>query len=110
MTPLPFDAGLERYQRQAEQLLEDWNAGDASAVQTIRRTHPRFLNPDIPWLPKNLTDEEVRRTAFDLADARLSVARWYDFENWPRLVEYVSAVTQTASPVFHFESAVEAVI
>src|SRR5206468_1495601 len=40
----------------------------------------------------------------------LAIARWYDFESWPRLAEYVEAVTQEGSPVSKFESAVEAVI
>ncbi|MBI3491766.1 MAG: ankyrin repeat domain-containing protein [Acidobacteria bacterium] len=38
------------------------------------------------------------------------MARWYDFESWPRLAEYVEDVTRDGSPVSKFESAVEAVI
>ncbi len=39
-----------------------------------------------------------------------TIARWYDFESWPRLAEWVDAVTRGDSPVSKFESAVEAVI
>ncbi|HYE85617.1 MAG TPA: ankyrin repeat domain-containing protein [Vicinamibacterales bacterium] len=43
-------------------------------------------------------------------EARLAVARRYDFLDWPHLVEYVKAVSDPQSPVYRFERAVEAVI
>ena len=109
-TPLPFRAGLEEYQQQAEQLLEAWTAGDPGAIEIVRHKHPRFVNPDIPWLPNNMSESDVRSATLELADAQLTLARCYDFESWPRLVEYVEAVTREGSPVSQFESAVEAVI
>jgi len=57
-----------------------------------------------------MSDVEVRSVALELLDAQLAIARFYDFESWPRLAEYVEAVTQEGSPVSQFESAVEAVI
>ena len=42
-------------------------------------------------------------------DASLALARWYDFADWPRLVEHVAAVSRPG-PVARFEAAVEAVI
>jgi len=110
ITPLPFRAGLEQYQRQAEELLEAWKAGDPGAIQVIRTKHPRFLDDRIPWLPKNLSDAEVRSALIELADAQLAVARCYDFADWPRLAQFVEAVSREGSPVSRFESAVEAVI
>jgi ankyrin repeat protein len=110
ITPLPFRASLEEYQKQAEELLEAWRAGDSGAIRIVRHKHPRFLDPTIPWLPKKLSDSEVRSATLDVADAQLTIARWYDFESWPRLAEYVEAVTRDGSPVSTFESAVEAVI
>src|SRR5688572_3466935 len=56
-----------------------------------------------------MTDEEARETPLDLDDARLAVARRYDFADWARLVEYVDAVRRPG-PVARFEAAVEAVI
>jgi ankyrin repeat protein len=108
--PLPFRADLPQYAQQAAGLLDAWCAGDPKAIEVVRRTHPRFLNPDIPWLPKKLSESEVRSEPLDLADARLAIARWYDFESWPRLAEHVGAVTQEGSPVSTFEAAVEAVV
>jgi ankyrin repeat protein len=110
LTPLPFQATLQQYREQAAALLEAWRAGDASAIQIVRHKHPRFLNPAIPWLPKRLSDAEVRSEAFDLLDAELTVARAYDFENWARLVDHVASVTDEGSAVWRFESAVEAVV
>ncbi len=73
--------------------------------------HPRFLDPHIPWLPKELSDvRSSRRHGSSCPTAQLIIARWYDFESWPRLAEYVEAVTLEGSPVSRFESAVEAVI
>jgi len=110
ITPLSFRSSLEEYQKQAEELFEALRAGDPGAIQLVRHKHPRFLDASIPWLPKNLSDSEVRSVTLELADAQLAIARWYDFESWPRLAEYVKAVSQEGSPVSKFESAVEAVI
>jgi hypothetical protein len=42
-------------------------------------------------------------------DARLTVARYYDFVDWRSLADYVNAVSREG-PFFEFESAVEAVV
>lgn len=110
ITSLPFRASLGEYQKQAEQLLEAWSAGDPAAIQIVRHRHPRFLDPHIPWLPKRMSESDVRRATLELPDAQLTIARWYDFESWPRLAEHVEAVTRDGSPVSKFESAVEAII
>jgi ankyrin repeat protein len=106
---LQFRAGLQEYARQAADVLEAWRAGDETALRIVKHKHPRFLNPEIPWLPKNLSDDDVRSATLDLTDTELVVARYYDFESWARLREYVEAVNQDGS-VWRFESGVEAVI
>ena len=108
--PLPFLSGLEQYEKQAEDLLDGHQSGDPQAIRLIHENHPRFLDAAIPWLPKNLADSEIQRTPFDLGDAHLAIARWYNFLDWVALSDHVEAVTQKDSPVFLFESAVEAVI
>ncbi len=110
LKPLPFRASLEEYQKQSEELLNAWRAGDPGAIRIIHENHPRFLDGKIPWLPKNLPDSEIRSATLELPDAQLTVARWYDFQSWPRLAEHVEAATRENSPVSKFESAVEAVI
>jgi hypothetical protein len=110
LKPLPYCCSLEQYQKQAQDLLEAWTDGDPGAIEFVKTKHPRFLRPDVPWLPKNLPEAELRSTALELAHMQLAVARWYDFQNWAALAEYVGAVTEENSPVHQFESAVEAVI
>jgi ankyrin repeat protein len=110
ITPRPFRAALEEYERQATDLLDAWRAGDPGAIQIVRHKHPRFLDSRIPWLPKQLSDAEVRSVELARPDAELTIARWYDFQDWSRLVEHVEAVSRDGSPVETFESGVEAVI
>ncbi len=110
LKPLPFRSALEQYQKQAEELLEAHRSGDPQAMRVLQENHPRFLDSKTPWLPKNLPDSEIQTAALALADAQLTIARWYSFQSWPALAEYVGAVTRDDSPVFQFESAVEAVI
>jgi ankyrin repeat protein len=109
-TPLPFRSPLQAYAAQADALLEAWRAGDPDATRFVREHHPRFLDERIPWLPKRLSDDEVRKVALDRADARLATARGYSFQGWERLAEWVEAVARDGSPVARFESAVEAVV
>ncbi len=108
-TPLPFRSALVEYEAQADALLEAWRAGDPEATRFFREHHPRFLDERIPWLPKRMSDEEVRSAALDRSDARLATARGYSFRDWGALVEWLEAVAHDG-PVARFESAVEAVI
>ncbi len=110
LKPLPFHSSLEQYQKQAEELLEAYRSGDAEAIRHFRHRHPRFLDPRIPWLPRQVSDAEIRSAGLELADAQLAIARWYDFRDWPALADYVEAVTRDHSTVCQFESAAEAVI
>ena len=108
--PLPFRSVLEEYQKQAAALLEGHRAGDPQALRIIHNEHPRFLDSRIPWLPKDLTESDLRSAPFDVADAELAIARCYDFQDWPALAEHVDSVLQDDSPVHQFEAAVEAVV
>ena len=110
LQPLPFRSALDQYHQQAVALLEGLRSGDSEAIRCFKERHPRFLDPKIPWLPRKLSDSEVRSAGLELADAQLAIARWYDFQGWPALAEYVAAVIQENSPVWQFESDVEAVI
>jgi len=110
MTALPFDTAIGGYEAQAAALLAGWRAGDKTAIALARQTYPKFLRDDITWLEKPMSDSQVRKTPFDLDDARLAVARWYQFLDWTALAAHVAAVTIQGSPVHQFEAAVEAVV
>jgi len=111
LPPLPFDAHLERYAAQAAQLLAAHRAGEREALRFFHEKHPRFLDSEIKWLARrDLTEADIRGAALDLDDARLALARSYDFRDWPALAEFAAAVAIDGSATQRFERAVEAVI
>jgi ankyrin repeat protein len=109
-SPLPLHAPLDAYDTQAAALLEAWHAGDAAAIRLFRERLPQFLRDDVPWLPRQMSDAEVRATSLDRDDARLAVARSYSFSDWQALAALVEAVQDPASPMGRFERAVDAVV
>ena len=104
-----FDSAVGEFERQAEELLAALRAGDNSAARVFHRLHPRFLDPAIPWLPLRVADGEIQEAALDLNDARLAVARGYDFLDWKALEEFATVLREDAA-VRAFEHAVEAVV
>ena len=108
-THLPFHAPLDQYQRQADALLAGWQAGEERAIRVFRSRHPKFLDDKIPWLERRMTDADARAIPLDGDDARLALARAYEYLDWSKLREHVEAMQQPG-PVRRFEQAVEAVI
>jgi ankyrin repeat protein len=106
---VPFRSPSSAYEQQAESLLAGHRAADPAAIDLFHRKHPRFLDEKIKWLPKSIAASEIVAAALSLDDARLAVARNYDFLDWPSLATWVEAVSQDG-PVLEFESAVEAVV
>jgi ankyrin repeat protein len=109
LQPVAFRSPLSAYERQAEGLLAGHRAADPAAIDLFHRKHPRFLDEKIKWRPKFIADSEIRDAPLSLDDARLAIARHYDFLDWPSLTDWVEAVSQDGT-VFAFESAVEAVV
>jgi ankyrin repeat protein len=107
---LPFDARLTQYDAQAHQLLGGHAGGDATAIEVLRNTLPRFLDPEVTWKPLHLSDGEIQAAPLTIDDARLALARAYSFRDWAALTMYVNEVSEPDSPVRQFEAAVEAVI
>ncbi len=106
---LPFRSPVSAYEQQAENLLAGHRAADPAAIDLLHRKHPRFLDEKIKWRPKFIPDSEIRDAALSLDDARLTIARFYDFLDWRALAAHVDAVTK-GGPVFEFEATVQAVI
>lgn len=107
---LSLRSELGEYAAQADQLLTGWRAGEVWALDVFHHLHPRFLDERIPWLQKRLTHDDIRAAPLDESDARLAVARGYDFADWDALEALVAAVRDTNSATFRFESAAECVI
>src|SRR5215469_8483534 len=109
LQPPPFRSPLSAYEHQADRLLAAHRAADPAAIDLFHRKHPRFLDETIKWRPKFIPDSEIRDAALSLDDARLAIARNYDFLDWSALADFVHAVSQEG-PVHEFEAAVEAVV
>jgi hypothetical protein len=109
LKPAPFRSPLSSYEQQAENLLAAHRAADPAAIDLFHRKHPDFLDEKIKWRPKFIPDSDIRDAALSLDDARLAIARTYDFLDWSALTAHVEAVRRDGS-VFEFESAVEAVV
>src|SRR6266852_178950 len=105
LQPVPFRSPRAAYERQAQSLLAGHRAADPTAIDLFHRKHPRFLDEKIKWRPKFIADSEIRDAALSLDDARLAVARYYDFLDWSSLTAHVEAVSQQGS-VQEFEAAV----
>jgi ankyrin repeat protein len=110
LSRLPFRATLADFSLQAAELLEAWRAGDADALEFFRQHHPRFRDEEVKWVARHVPVDDLRAAAFQMEDAQLAVARWYDFRDWDALSDWVHAVSQEGSQVERFESAVEAVV
>jgi hypothetical protein len=110
ITPLPSCAGLEQYKKQATDLVEAYRSGDSEATHYIRQLHPRLRGRAHTNDRNKVTDSEIRRARVTLADAQCVIARWYGFESWPKLADFVEAVSREGSSVSQFESAVETII
>lgn len=108
--PLPFLSPLLAYDEQAVQLLAAHGAADRTALRVIHENHPRFLDDAIPWLPRDISPDDIASAPFDLQDARRTVARAYSFLDWDALAEHVGQTTSAGSPVNQFETGVHAVI
>jgi ankyrin repeat protein len=106
---VPFRSPLSAYEEQAVSLLAGHRDADPAAIDLFHRRHPSFLDEKIKWRPKFIPDSEIRDAALSLDDARLTIARYYEFPDWPSLAAYVEAISQDG-PLFEFESAVEAVV
>jgi hypothetical protein len=109
LQPVPFRSALAAYERQARSLLAAHGAADPAAIDLFHRKHPRFLDETIKWRPKFIADSDIRDAALSIDDARLAIARHYDFLDWPSLSAHVEAIAEDGA-VFAFESAVEAVV
>ena len=96
---LTFRSALPQYEREADRLREDLEAGNSSAAWRFKWLHPRFRGKPVSEVPASL----------NLDDARLVVARESGFEDWQRLSEFVETVTRDG-PLARFENAVESVV
>jgi hypothetical protein len=93
------DLGQSR--KQAKELVKAFKAGDREALDRIRWNHPRF---------RGLTDAEIRKRKFALADAQHVIARLHYFDSWPKLLRHIETLKEKDPRVMRFEDAADAII
>lgn len=102
MMPLPpvtFNAPLDAYQKQAEDLIAGHQSGDSA--QFIQEHHPALYGQPVA---------DIQSSPLLLTDAQLTVARFYQFADWQALTRYVAEVIRERSLVWQFEFAVDAIV
>src|SRR5262245_11269034 len=77
---LPPRPNLDHLRSQAKALLAALQSGDADAIATIREHLPAA---------SGMSEEQIRKTPFRLADAQSAVARKTGFASWPQLGRHV---------------------
>jgi hypothetical protein len=101
---------LERYRREAEELIEAHRAGEAKAMQWIRRYHSRLAGRPDTNDRNPVTDTKVREVKLSVSDAQFIVAREHQFENWATFAKHIEELNRKGSAVAQFEAAVEAIV
>jgi hypothetical protein len=101
VTALSARINLEQSRKQAKDLVKAFKAGDPEALDYIRWNHPRF---------RGLTDAQIQKRKFALADAQLVIARRHAFESWPQLLRHIEALLKKEPGVMRFEEAADAII
>lgn len=99
--PLPLGSTLEQYAKQARDVLDASRTNDPDAVDFVGGVAAGFdyLQGDVVKEPR-VTEEE----------ARAGVARWYHFESWASLENWLVQFDRADSLVAPFEHAVEAIV
>src|SRR5262249_23687359 len=97
---VPYNAGLQEYQNQAQALYEAVSSGNQAAQWRFKWMHPKFKGKSIA---------EVQAGTLYLADAQVVLAGDYGFTSWQDLIEFVTAVS-SEGPIARFEATVEAVV
>lgn len=101
LQPIPFDAALDQYEKQADELLKAHRIGHTQLLTSIQEYHPGFHNRAVA---------DIRTLPFSLADAQLTIARFHHFRDWKILTTYVREVRRGQSTTWQFESAIEALV
>src|SRR4030095_12051359 len=78
--PLPIRSGLDRYQEQAQALLEAVQAQNPNAIGHVRRFHPRLAGRANTNDRNKITRQDIEQVQVFLSDTEDVVAGWYGFK------------------------------
>jgi hypothetical protein len=102
VVPLPAGANLDRYRTHAEDLVEACKAG---AIGRWASRWPDYVDQIERFAGDTLNRAECAPTA-----AQLVIARVHGFESWPGFAAHLEDLARAASPISHFETAVDAIV
>src|SRR6185295_13572280 len=94
--PLPLDASLAEYEKQANELFAALVAGDQEAIAFVRQNHTVL---------SQLPIHEFLSASITPAHAQQALTRGYHFENWEQLSTWVKEVNRKESETHAFETA-----
>ncbi len=101
LEPLPLGSSLQPYEQQVQDVLDACLAQDADAIQFVKDETAGF---------DYLYRDGAATTQISIDQARAAVARWYHFENWATLSDWLAAYDRADSLVGPFERAAEAIV
>lgn len=101
LEPLPLGSPLERYERQAQDVLDRCRAADSEAIELVNGRSSGF---------EYLDREGAADGDITIDRARAALAPWYHFETWDALRDWVAAFDRPDSLVAPFEHAADAVV
>jgi ankyrin repeat protein len=107
---LPPRPNLEQYKKQAKDLLKAFKSHDPNVVSRVRRHHPRLRGRPDTNDRNDVTEDEIWRVKFSLADAQFIIAREHQFESWPKFAKEIEALNRKGSKTERFEAAVDAIV
>jgi ankyrin repeat protein len=107
---LPPRPNLEQYKKQAKDLLKAFKSHDPNVVSRLRRYHPRLRGRPDTNDRNTVTEAEIWRVKFSLADAQFIIAREHQFESWPKFAKEVEVLNRKGSKTERFEAAVDAIV
>jgi ankyrin repeat protein len=108
--PLPKRPNLERYKKQARDLLKSFNSEDPRIIQRVRRHHPGLPGRPNTNDRNTLRDTDVLSSKMSLADAQQIIAHEHQFESWPQFAKQIEALNRKGSSTGRFEAAVDAIV
>lgn len=98
--PLPLGSRLEQYEGQARDVLDASRTNDADVVGFVRGIAAGFDYLGTGGATGTISEDE----------ARAAIARWYHFESWASLKDWLAEFDRADSLVAPFERAVEAIV
>jgi ankyrin repeat protein len=122
--PLPPRPNLEQYKNLARELQQSCQSADPAALQqwaarwaeTLVRLQEGATSTGVPWMTERIERQwrKIRKTnpqaaGCTLANAQFFLARCHGFASWPKFAKHLEALA-AASPVSHFEAAVDAIV